>query len=224
MISVALLSLLTAFSGAIVPGTLFAFTVNQSLLVKGMAGGMVGVWLITGHALVELALLLALRLGLGSFLQRKRVIGAIAMVGGLVLLYFAWDMVRLALVGQIATGQARHAAALSPGMLVVQGALLSVLNPYWHLWWATVGVGLITTQAQRHGARTWPVFYVGHITADFIWYVALALLVAISGQMLDPSLHRGLILACGIMLGVLGILFIARPLMPALRAHLAAGT
>lgn len=211
MIGVLLLSLLTAFSGAIVPGSLFALTVNQALLV----GWMAGVWLMVGHSLAELALIIALRFGLGGFLQRPRVTRAIGMVGGIVLLYFAWSMIALALGGTFGVSDGH--GAMSIGMLILQGALMSLLNPYWGLWWATVGIGLIATQTQRHGPRAWPVFYLGHITADFIWYVAIAILVALGGSRLNEHLHRGLILVCGILIAIFGVLFLVRPVQQMLR-------
>ena len=61
-----------------VPGTLFVLVVNQALLT----GWQAGVWIITGHAVAELLLLLALRVGLGRVLQRRAVTRVIGLVGG----------------------------------------------------------------------------------------------------------------------------------------------
>jgi len=164
MIGVFLMSLLAAFSGAIVPGTLLALVINQAL-----AGGwLAGVWIITGHALAELALLLALRVGLGGVLQRKAVTRVIGLAGGAVLLYFAWGMVAAARGGLVGTVGGTASAPMAVGVLILQGAVVSVLNPYWLLWWAAVGVGLVATQSAKHGGRAWPVFFTGHILADRI--------------------------------------------------------
>ncbi len=207
MLGVFLLSLLAAFFGAIVPGPLFALTLNQALLV----GWSAGFWLIVGHMLVELALLGALRLGLGGLLQRPVVTRAIGLVGGLVLCYFAWGMLATGFSGHLATRDAR-APAMSIGMLVGQGALMSVANPYWELWWATVGIGLIASQTARFGARAWSVFFLGHTLADFLWYMAVSTLTALGGTFLSPAMHLGLIAVCGFGVAVLGIVFIARQL------------
>jgi threonine/homoserine/homoserine lactone efflux protein len=213
MIGVFLVSLLTAFSGAIVPGTLFALVINQALLT----GWMAGVWIITGHALAELALLVALRVGLGAFLRRKAVTRVIGLVGGAVLLYFAWSMVDLAHHGSLRTAGDEHAAAMSVGVLILQGAAVSVLNPYWHLWWATVGVGLVATQSARHGGNAWPTFFTGHILADYLWYVAISVLVALGGKAVDPAVHRIIILVCAGFIAVMGLSFLLAPLRETLR-------
>lgn len=212
MTGVFFMSLLTAFSGAVVPGTLFALVVNQALLT----GWMAGVWIITGHAAAELLLLLALRVGLGRFLQRKAVTRVIGLVGGAVLLYFAWLMAPAALSGAL-DAPADTQAAMSVGMLVLQGAVLSLLNPYWQLWWAAVGVGLIATQNAKHGARAWPVFFVGHITADYLWYAAISVLIALGGKALNPIVHRAIILVCAVLITVMGLVFLLAPLRDALR-------
>jgi len=217
MIGVFLMSLLTAFSGAIVPGTLFALVINQALLVGWSAGA----WIITGHALAELALLLALRVGLGGFLRRKPVTRVIGLVGGGVLLYFAWDMFNLARHGQLAAAGDAHTAAMSVGVLILQGAVVSLLNPYWHLWWATVGVGLVATQSAKYGGRAWPVFFVGHISADYLWYVAVSMLAALGGKALDPGVHRIIILVCAALIAIMGLSFLLSLLREALRPRTA---
>jgi len=216
MIGVFLMSLLTAFSGAIVPGTLFALVINQALLT----GWMAGVWIITGHALAELVLVLALRVGLGGFLRRKMVMRVIGLLGGAVLLYFAWSMAALARGGSLQAAGDANMAAMSAGVLILQGAAVSVLNPYWHLWWATVGVGLVATQSARHGGRAWPTFFTGHILADYLWYVAVSVLVALGGKAVDPAVHRIIMLVCAALIAVMGLSFLLAPLREALRTRL----
>lgn len=213
MIRVALLSLLAGYSGAVVPGPLFALTVQQALLI----GWSAGLWLILGHLCGEGALLLLLRAGLGRWLQRPAVVRGIGVIGGAVLLYFAWGMITLALAGTLAGPAGSQSARMSIGMLVLQGLLLSIFNPYWGLWWATAGIGLIGHQVERHGPQAWIAFFVGHSLADLSWYVGISLLVALAGSMLNASVHRGMILVCGVMIGVLGVLFVARPWLERLR-------
>lgn len=209
MIGVALLSLLVAFSGAVVPGPLFVVALQQAQVF----GWMSGVWLIVGHMLAEVLLLVAIFAGLGGVLQRKVVMRTVGIVGGLVMLYFAWGMIELALHGPLGHGQQGHFTAMSTGMLIGQGFVLSVFNPYWVLWWATIGVGMISNLVAKHGKRAWIAFFIGHESADYIWYVGISLLIALSGAFLSESVHRVLILVCGVGIAVLGLLFIIRPLI-----------
>jgi threonine/homoserine/homoserine lactone efflux protein len=199
MIQVALVSLAVAFSGAVVPGPLFAMTLAQARLV----GWTAGVWLIAGHMLAELALVGLLYAGLGAALKRPAVTRTVGLVGGAVLCYFAWDMAHAA-----AAPVAAHAGgALSILGLVLRGLVLSVVNPYWYIWWATAGIGLIAAQSATHGRRAWPVFFAGHILGDTLWYVFVAVLIAVSGAFLSDAVFRTLIYACAAGVAVLGLVF-----------------
>ncbi len=205
MFGVALLSLAMGFSGAVVPGPLFALAVNQALLV----GWSAGLWLSVGHMLTELALVGLLRLGLGGVLTRPAVTRGIAVLGGGVLLYFAWGMVQTAWHGPLLVN-AGHAAMSAP-QLVGMGVVLSVTNPYWLIWWGTAGVALIAAQTAKHGDRAWPAFFLGHTLADYSWYIAVTTALALGGAFLSPAVHRTLILTCGLGVAVLGVLFLLHP-------------
>lgn len=206
MIALAALSLLVAFSGAVVPGPLFAVTLQQALVV----GWTAGVWLMIGHMLSELALVGCIRLGLGGVLQRPAVTRLIGLIGGAVMLFFAYSMFDQVLHWH--PGALHGHAAMSTGTLIGQGMLLSVLNPYWLLWWATVGIGMISGHVNKLGGRAWVVFFLAHELADYLWYIGISLIVALGGTFLNATLHRGIIFTCGLGIAVLGILFMLKPL------------
>jgi threonine/homoserine/homoserine lactone efflux protein len=205
MFGVALISLAVAFSGAVVPGPLFALAVDQALAV----GWSAGLWLTVGHMCTELALVVLLRLGLGGVLTRPAVTRGIALVGGAVLLYFAFGMVQTAWHGPLTAGT--HHAAMSVPRLIGMGVLLSVSNPYWLIWWGTAGVALIAAQTAKHGDRAWPAFFIGHILGDYTWYIAVTTALALGGAFLSPAVHRGLIGACGVGVAILGLAFLLHP-------------
>jgi len=198
------LSLFVGFSGAIVPGPLFAYAVGQALTF----GWMAGIWLSVGHVTAEVILVLCLRAGLGAFLQRPMVIRCIGLIGGGVLLYFAWGMLTM----PIAAAIPHKTAVISPGMfgLCWKGMLLTLVNPYFYLWWATVGMGMISTQAAKHGTKAWGVFLCGHGCADIFWYVGVSITLAVSGSFLSPTIHHAIIVIAGIGVALLGVIFILR--------------
>ncbi|MDI6907878.1 MAG: lysine transporter LysE, partial [Thermoanaerobacterales bacterium] len=51
-------------------------------------------------------------------------------------------------------------------------------------------------------------FYTGHISADFLWYSAVAAVVAGGRRFLTPLLYRGILALCGGFLVFLGGYFI----------------
>ena len=81
-----------ALSGALMPGPLLTVTVSESVRTGFKAGPL----LITGHALLESLLVIAIVLGLAPFLKAPLVMGIIALVGGGMLLWMGVDMVRSA--------------------------------------------------------------------------------------------------------------------------------
>ncbi|HEY3415902.1 MAG TPA: LysE family transporter [Armatimonadota bacterium] len=206
MLNVFLLSLAVGFSGAIIPGPLLAVTINQALRF----GWTAGLWIALGHAVTELVLVGGLRAGLGGLLQRRWVRRIIGTIGGVVLLYFAWGMFATALdASALAAAQDSRVVASRLGLFGV-GVLLTVTQPYWYLWWATAGVGLIAAQSEQHGTRAWPAFYVGHILADILWYVIVSTLIALGRGFMSPAVHRAIILVCAVGVAVLGVYFLYR--------------
>ena len=56
------------------------------------------------------------------------------------------------------------------------GVVATVANPYWLLWWATIGANFVAL-ARQGGALGLVSFFSGHILADFLWYTLVAFLV-----------------------------------------------
>jgi threonine/homoserine/homoserine lactone efflux protein len=206
MVGTFFLSMLVGFSGATIPGPLFAFTIRQALLV----GWTAGLWLMVGHMIAEAALVTGLRYGLGRFLQRPLVTRVIGVVGGVVLLYIAWGMIATAAGGNVSIIEDKHAALTPPG-LIAYGFLVTVTTPAWHIWWATAGMALVTAQVEKRGGLTWPVFFFGHSMADYFWYILISVLVSAGSSFLSPAVHRGIILFCGIAIAIIGVYFLVRP-------------
>ena len=67
-----------ALSGALMPGPLLTVTVSESTRIGFKAGPL----LMTGHAVLELLLVIAIVYGLGPFLKSPSVMGIISLFGG----------------------------------------------------------------------------------------------------------------------------------------------
>lgn len=183
-----------ALSGALMPGPLFTLTIAES----ARRGCTAGPLLIVGHALLEAVLVAAVIQGLGSYLKLPPVIGVIALLGGFFLLYMGVDMIRSA--GRLSLQGATDESAAPPGRHpIVLGIFASLSNPYWTLWWATIGLGYLIT-AMKMGVLGVIAFFLGHISADFAWYSLVSLGVSRGKTLLQDHGYRGLIRACGVFL------------------------
>jgi threonine/homoserine/homoserine lactone efflux protein len=191
-------SFAVALSGALMPGPLLTVTIGES----PRRGCLAGPLLILGHGMLEMALVTGIVAGLAPVLRLPAVFISTAVMGAGVLGWMAWDMFRslphMTLRAQTGRGTKRN--------LVVSGALLSLANPYWSIWWITIGLGYIT-QSLSHGVWGLVVFFGGHILADLTWYSAVSTMIWKGGRFISDRAYRWMIAACATFLAVFAAFF-----------------
>lgn len=181
-------SLLVAFSGAMMPGPLLSVTITES----SVRGASAGPLLIVGHSILEMLLLIGLLLGLGPLLENEVFFIVIAFMGGSIMLWMAWGMLK-SLPTLVVQASQNH---VKKGSLLITGILMSLANPYWIIWWATIGIGYIV-QSQQFGYLGILFFYLGHITGDFIWYSAISFTISQGKRLFTDKVYRILVGVCG---------------------------
>jgi threonine/homoserine/homoserine lactone efflux protein len=192
-------SFVIALSGAMMPGPLLTATISES----SHRGFIMGPLLIAGHGILELGLVIALLLGLAPFLQQAAVFVVVAFAGSAILLWMAFGMFR-SLSSLSLTRQGEQKRRNHP---VVSGILMSVANPYWIVWWATIGLGYIL-YSWRFGLWGVTFFFAGHILADLTWYALVAAAVARGRHLLTDRLYRRLIAGCATFLVIFACFFV----------------
>ncbi|MDI7276038.1 MAG: LysE family transporter [Anaerolineae bacterium] len=196
---------IVGFSGAAAPGPISTLAISQA----ARRGFWVGPVLTAGHALAELAIVAALTLGLRDLLARSRLPLAIALVGGLFLAWMGVVTLRDALRHEplaLPAGTADSRSAWAG--LAWAGLAASFSNPYWFLWWVTVGAGYVVLSLHR-GPLGVAAFYVGHILSDLSWNSLLSLVAGSGGRRLPGRALRAFLGAAGAFLIGLGIYFVA---------------
>lgn len=186
-------SFVIALSGALMPGPLLTATISES----SQRGFLTGPLMIVGHAILELGLVIALLLGLAPFFQQSVVFVATALAGAVILLWMAFGMFR-SLPSLRLSWEGSSTRLKNP---VINGILMSVSNPYWIIWWATIGLGYIF-YSQQFGIWGVVFFFAGHISADLAWYSFISAAVAGGRHLLTDRIYRGLIAACAVFLVV----------------------
>ncbi len=192
-------SFILALSGALMPGPLLTVTVSES----SRRGALVGPMMIFGHGLLELVLVVALLSGLAPVLVRDDVFIFISLSGGAVLLWMGTTMLRslsqLSLEDRPRDPRSRN--------LVLAGIVLSAANPYWLIWWASIGLGYIM-YAMKFGPMGITAFFLGHILADLAWYSLISYGIAKGRRFFSDNLYRKLIGGCAVFLLVFSCWFL----------------
>jgi threonine/homoserine/homoserine lactone efflux protein len=191
-----------ALSGALMPGPLLTLTLAHA----PKAGWRFGPLAIAGHGLLEATLIAAVWLGAGSLLTSAPVQAGLGLAGGAILAWMGAGMLRAARPGG-SGGLPAAAGGPRRGRAVLLGALASIANPYWSLWWATVGLAYLSVAAER-GAAGVAVFFAGHLSGDLAWYTAVAAAAARGADLAGSRFTPRLLAACAVMLCALGAWFL----------------
>jgi threonine/homoserine/homoserine lactone efflux protein len=199
----------TGFSGAVVPGSLLAVVVSESVRLGWLAGPV----MMIGHAALELVAVVLLITGLIRFARSLRIRAVIGLVGGAVLVYLGY--LTLGVQGEAAVNAMRGTSSgAGPqllglgqiGRLILLGGVMSAANPYWWLWWATVGTAHIGWAGQR-GRAGGSAYFVGHILSDVTWYCAVSVAIGAGRAVLSAGVLRGIYVCCGLFLIAMGLCF-----------------
>jgi len=82
---------------------------------------------------------------------------------------------------------------------VAAGALVSMSNPYWWIWWVTVGAAFLL-RFDITLAR-WPAlaaFFLGHELGDLGWYTAVSILLHLGRRRIPRGFTTAVLLFCGV--------------------------
>ncbi|MHB0998807.1 MAG: LysE family transporter [Armatimonadota bacterium] len=199
------ISFITALSGALMPGPLLTVTIAQT----AKKGFYASVLLMVGHSILELLLVIGLWFGLGSFMKVHWIMGVITGLGGLMLLWMGYGMIKDSRNVSFEL-KSKSAETKKQGLLdnpIIAGMVVSLSNPYWAIWWATIGLTLFGALSQN-AVPVIIAFFLGHISGDFTWYLAVGGAVSTGRKFIKPETYKIVVQICGIFLIFLGGSFI----------------
>jgi len=155
----------TSLSGVMMPGPMFTVT-----LAKSLKSPWAGVMVSLGHAVVEVPLILFVYFGLVDFFQNDIVKLVLSVLGGGMILWMGFDLFRAR------RKLAREGRDTSYNAFVA-GILMSALNPFFLVWWVTVGSLLLVTFVDAVGTWGLPFFIIVHWLCDLIWLSIVSLVI-----------------------------------------------
>lgn len=199
---------LVGLSGAMSPGSFLTVVIARTMRRGALSASL----LLVGHALLEAVLLVGFAFGLQYVLRAKPVALGLALVGGMVLLWMGWGLLRGALKGDLSADlEVAEDAAMAPGALgaMSQGVVVSLSNPYWTLWWATIGVKL-AADGLAIGPLGVLAFFIGHQLADVSWYGFVIGAVRLGRNLLTARVYSGIMAVLGAVLLYMGARFVGQ--------------
>ena len=188
-------------SGAMVPGPMLTVTISDSLKKGYKAGPLV----VLGHYIAEITLMILLVLGLGWAIRSNTATMIIGGIGGLMLIYIGYSIAKSPVPSEI-PGEEEESAAKRGSIL--SGIITSVTNPYFYLWWATVGWAFMLKGIELAGIIGVLSFLVGHWGADLAWFSLVSFFTSKGRHVLPGKRYKIMMIVCGVFLVILGVYFI----------------
>ncbi len=146
--------ILVSLSGVLMPGPIFA-----TALAEGRKNKHAGLLIASGHAAIEVPIIIALFLfGKFELGEMKTIIG---LIGGIFLIYLAFSSLK-----------EKDDEKTIRGFFA--GIALSSLNPYFIMWWLTIGFTL-AIKANPFGFLGLISLIIFHELCDYSWYEFISL-------------------------------------------------
>ncbi len=185
------------------PGPLLAVAVRDTTRQGFVAAPL----LVLGHGILEAGLLVLLLLGTADWVRGDVATTVIALAGGAMLLWMAAGMAREVRTlrfdagGEETARGAGRRRGTDAGFFrpVLSGVVASISNPYWAIWWATIGLGYLVVSREL-GAAGVILFFAGHILADAAWYLFVGFAVTAGRSRFTDRTYRWIVGTCALFL------------------------
>ena len=187
-------------------GALQSGPVTATAISMGTRNRYAGILIAIGHGIVEFPLIVVIILGLGKYFEMPKVKIAIGLAGGVFLLLMAIQ----SLLSLKATLD--NQSKIQKDKPITAGIILSVGNPYFLIWWATVGLAL-ATQAKQWGIWAFALFALAHWSVDLIWLLMLTWFSNRGSVLVGRKGMRIVLMICDAALFFFGLFFIYNALM-----------
>ena len=194
---------LISSSGALAPGPLFFANVSLGL----DHGAKSGLYFSIGHSIVEFPLILLLSYGLLSVLNAVYIKTFIGLAGGVTLIFFGLLQLRSSYKFRSAALNNEYKKRRLSNPLLI-GVLLTGLNPFFIIWWLTVGAQLIYLSLALASLLGVLIVFLFHVWIDYAWLITTAYLARKGKMIINSKIYRVILFFFGIVLIYFGIHFI----------------
>ena len=185
-------------SGVMSPGPLFA--ANIACGIKD--GAKSGIKVAIGHTIVELPLIVLLGVGAVSLELFPEFRTIISILGAIALFVFAALQIRsITKRNQNIT----HSSKQNP---LLTGIILTGLNPFFLVWWISVGLKLISDAVALWSFVGILIVFVAHIWMDFVWLGTVSFFASKSARFISDKNYKILMIVLSAVLVYFGAIFL----------------
>ena len=198
VIGFAIMVVAISASGVMSPGPLFSANIIYGLKEGKIAGLKIAV----GHTIVEFPLIILLGTGIitSNIFPEFRVL--IAVIGAVGLFAFAGLQIK-------SIFQKNFQKNIKPSRgPILAGIFLSALNPFFIIWWLTVGLKLITESIELWGFLGIIILFLFHIWMDYVWLYIVAFFASKSRNFLSNRNYKILVISLATVLIYFGLRFL----------------
>lgn len=213
-------------SGVLSPGPLFF----ANLIYGSKQGFSSGIKIASGHAIVELPLIILLGLGIfgfSSFTIANESIRIIGLIGGIAIIFFSIFQINNTIKRRIDVGSIDSKNNSSDNYLfkisnkgkrlegpLILGLTFTALNPFFIVWWLTVGLKLISDSVYLFGIiEGILILFSLHIWMDYTWLAVTAYLVSKGRSILKERLYQYFLLSVSFVLASYGFYLIVENIL-----------
>jgi len=194
----AVMVIVISASGVMAPGPLFAANVSYGL----KQGTRSGINMAIGHTIVELPLVILLGIGVFSLESFPEFRTIVSVFGAITLFVFAIIQLKTIFTKkELATSNQKQ----NP---IIAGILLSALNPFFIIWWLTIGFKLISDAMMIWAFSGILIMFALHIWMDFAWLGGVSFLASKSSRILSNRNYKILMIGLSLSLVYFGITFL----------------
>lgn len=197
---IATIVILTA-SGALAPGPLFFATISHGT----KHGAKTGLIFSIAHTVVEFSLIMLLAFGLLTVASEPIVKTVIGLVGGIVLILFGVFQIRKYIISK---PEELTKPKSSYKHLFLIGLAFTGLNPYFILWWLTVGAQLIIMALSFAAILGVILMFISHVWMDWVWLTGVSYFAKKGKNVMSLKWYKPLMIIFGVILVYFGLTFI----------------
>lgn len=192
MLPILLSVVIISLSGVMMPGPMFAVT-----LAKSYKSPWAGAQIALGHAVIEVPLILLIYFGFAHFFQNTSVQLGLSIAGGGMIIWLGINMFRT-------RTEVTQKGKDLPYNAFVAGILTSGFNPFFLLWWATIG-SMLVMKFLDFGVTGLTVLIIVHWLCDLAWLSFVSNIVYRTHSFWGRKLQEGIFIACSLLLVGFGI-------------------